>query len=353
MEFKIAVGQINKHVGITEIAEACGVSRMTVSRALRHDPAVIEETRNRVLQFAKKMGYHPKARVGRPKLTIHEQPPVVDVVMSTGGATADMFYAELLISIEQELSVHGYDCMIRTTSCGYSEFLWLYQALDRSRPAGTLIVGYMPVEQLSAILALKPDAILVDHSGDPRLTCAYCSVSFDYVGVARQAVRHLLACDRQRILLIKSAQDHFFSRDIEQGYRESLATAGIDVDPRLICCADSQPHLAAETVGKLLDRGVEFDAVFTNDEMALGVLRRLHERRVACPKDVAVIGCDGLRVGEFTVPALTTIKLDYRNLGRAAVKKILERREGEPAISRIQFQPDLVVRESTPPLKSR
>ncbi len=338
----------SRGIGIAEIAKACGVSRMTVSRALRHDAAVTEDTRAQIVKAAHKMGYHPKAGMGRPKLVTKERPPFVDVVLATSKVPADMFYSDLLIAIEQELSAHGYDCVIRTTSCEYSEFLWLYQAIERSQPAGTLIVGYMPVTQLSAFLALKPDSILVDYSGDPKLARAYKSVCYDYVDAARQGVRYLLRCGRKRILLIKASIEHCFSRDIEQGYRDIFSEAGIEVDPKLICCADSTPGTAGDFVDTLYAQGVQFDGVFTNDEMALGVLRKLHERGIGCPSDVAVVGCDGLPLGEYTVPSLTTVQLDYRHLGRTAVKLILDDNAKDPAIRRIQFQPTLVVRESTP-----
>ncbi|MBN2311902.1 MAG: LacI family DNA-binding transcriptional regulator [Candidatus Hydrogenedentes bacterium] len=334
-----------KNVRIADIAAECALSPITVSRALRQDAAVSESTRTRVIAAAERMGYHPRAKMGRP-----EQPkaanPTVDIVLDRDMAPTSMFTTELLVSIEQELSARGYDCIVRTTASEYAHFLPLYQELEHSKSSGTMILGYLPVEQLQAVLELLPNAILVDNTGDPRLECAYHSVGFDNVEAARLAVGHLIQTGRRRIALITGDPEHYFSRGIEQGYREALARAGIPVDAALIEHAHFTPRAAADAVRSLAERGIAFDAVFTSDENAVGVLRALHERGLPCPGRVAVAGCDGLPIGEHTIPTLTSVELDYRALGRAAVERLLAVGEGQPPC-RMLLLPRLRVREST------
>lgn len=89
------------------------------------------------------------------------------------------------------------------------------------------------------------------------------------------------------------------------------------------------------------------DAVFTNDEMATGVLRALYERGRRVPADVAVVGCDGLSLGRQTIPQLTTVRLDYEQMGQAAVERLFSSRDKNAPVFRVRFVPELVVRESS------
>ncbi|MCP4639258.1 MAG: substrate-binding domain-containing protein, partial [bacterium] len=136
-----------------------------------------------------------------------------------------------------------------------------------------------------------------------------------------------------------------------QGYREALELAGLEVDAALVCHCDFTVGGAAEATRAFVDRDVAFDAVFASDESAIGVLRVLHERGLRCPEEVAVAGCDGLPIGEFTIPKLTTVKLNYGELGRVAVARVVELHEGESIPSRIRLVPELLIRESTPPIE--
>jgi LacI family transcriptional regulator len=319
---------------------------MTVSRALRQDPSVADETRERIVAAAERLGYRPRANLGRPRQLKSKANPTVDIVLSVD-VLASMFKTELLVSIEQELSRQGYDCVVRTVGDQYDQFLSLYEQLRHSKSQGTLLIGYVPIEQLMSILEFKPDAILVDHTGDPRLPPSHQSVAFDNVEGARIAVRHLLGIGRRRIALVTGDPDHFWSREVERGYREVLEGAGMKVDPCLIRCAGFHAGGARDAVLHLIDEGCGFDAVFTSDEMALGVFRALHERRVVCPGDVAVVGFDGLPIGVQLIPTLTTVKMDYRQLGEIAVRRVLAMGVERAVPCRIRLLPQLEVREST------
>ncbi|MFH1905163.1 MAG: substrate-binding domain-containing protein [bacterium] len=340
--------QKNNSKSIASIAEECGVSIMTVSRALRENSAVKKSTRDRIIQTAEKIGYHRSVKSGRPRDIKQAVRPTVDVVLGTFGRIQPLFYSRLLLtSIEEELVKHGHDCLIRTYNGEYTRFLSLRERLRQSLAIGTLIVGYFPLEQLKAILEIVPQAILVDNTGDPGLDCPYESVGFDNVEAARLAIRHLLSTGHKRIVLIKGFSNHYFSREIEQGYRETLKQHGIEIDENLILETDFATQVAYERISSIIDKGIKFDAVFTNDEMACGVIRALHERKINIPSDIAVAGCDGLPVGMHIMPRLTTVILDYHKLGRTAVEHLLDNRGKMSSPCRIKLVPVLEVREST------
>lgn len=329
------------------IAKACGVSSMTVSRAMRTEGIVASETQQRIRTAALKAGYQINGRIGRPRrqALIALQPAEIVIGTSIGGG--NLYHARLVVAIERELSRHGRDCLIRTCDSDYDQFLLMCNALRRTKPEDLLIIGYFPADRLQSLLDLSPHPLLVDQNGNAGLTGSYETIGFDNVEAARLAVRHLLDIGRRRIFLLKGPGDHYFSRDIEQGYRQVLQVRGRPVDETLIQSTDFTAEGARRAVADALAAGLPFDALFTNDEMAVGALRALHEAGIAIPKQVAVAGCDGLPVGMHTIPSLTTVAMDYHRLGQMTVEHLFACDRDRIPACRIQLVPKLIVREST------
>lgn len=335
-----------KKIGFEEIARECGVSTMTVSRALRPRSSVSAATRKKIIKMAEELGYQINARQGRPRKEEIASRPVVDVIISTAISLSGMFYSKLVVEIEQSLNAQGHDCAIRCCDAEYAEFVSLCNSLRLSRAKQFIIVGYFPAEQLEALLSAVPRAVLVDHTGDPRIEESCETVTIDYAEAARKAIRHLLKIKRQRIVFLRGPRDHYFTRDTERGYREVLSVHNIDVDASLLLDVNFSAHSANEAITNAIERGLKFDAVFTNDEMALGVLRALFNAGKKVPEDVAVVGCDNLPMGEQTIPSLTTISVDIKKMADLAVAKVLAEK-GNSSLQGVQLIPVLVIREST------
>lgn len=328
---------------IAVIAEKCGVSIMTVSRALRNHTPVREATRNRIIRMAEKLGYHHAIKAGRPARGMKGAArPAVELVLGVSGRNIAMFYSELISSVERELSRNGYDCIVRTYDGEYSDFLALRDTLRKSSAQGLIITGSFVPEQLKALTDIAPNSILLDNTGDIPAS----SLSFDNIEAARMAVTHLLETGRKRIILLKGLPEHYFSKEIEQGYRDVLNAYGIGIRKEYILHADFTSNGAFDVLCSALEKGLKFDAVFTNDEMACGVYRALNRYALKIPADVAVCGCDGLPMGEQIIPSLSTVLLDYRDLGRMAVENILNAHASRHPC-RIKLLPELRIRESS------
>ena len=190
-----------------------------------------------------------------------------------------------------------------------------------------------------------PGAVLLDDPGRNVAECVYSIFSFDNAQAAILAVHHLAGRKRKRSLLVTGPEDHFFAREVESGWRSGLEAEGLQVDPALILHTDFTSKDAAEKVGKALNEHLQFDAVFTNDEMAGGVYRALLSRGFRIPEDVAVCGCDGLPVGEQLYPSLSTIILDYKSLAAKAIESIMT--PDRAVAMHLRLLPSLRVRESS------
>ncbi|MCF6175748.1 MAG: LacI family transcriptional regulator [Victivallaceae bacterium] len=338
---------MKKSASIKTIAEVCKVSPMTVSRALRNNSSVRESTRLRIVETAEQLGYIGSPRMGRPALINNKRSSQVEVIIGVAGEDITTFHGKLLAVIEQRLALEGCDCIVRICSRSYEQFLVLQENVRNSTASATLLIGDIPVEYLRALLDVLPDAILIDSPECVGLEMPYESFSFDNVQAAKIGVSHLLDSGREDILLLTGFDEHFFSQDVIQGYREILAIRGITVNDKLIRYADFTPTGAYQVMQQLLAEKIKFDAVFTSDEMASGIYRALSEHGLNIPDDIAICGCDGLPLGTHLLPQLTTVMLDYEALGNRAIAYLLHERSKDHARSRVRLLPHLELRESS------
>ncbi|MDD5707092.1 MAG: LacI family DNA-binding transcriptional regulator, partial [Kiritimatiellae bacterium] len=155
----------DRRATVAQLARRCGVSAITVSRALREGGGVSDDTRSRILKAAEQAGYRPSVKMGRPRRQAQTERPCIEVIM--GVKFHSVYYSVLLTAIERELTLRKHDCVIRSASGDYAEFVQLCEVLRASPHTPTLVVGYLPVEQLRTLLEVRPRALLVDHTGDP------------------------------------------------------------------------------------------------------------------------------------------------------------------------------------------
>lgn len=329
---------------LRHVADACGVTIMTVNRALRPGSSVATETRARILEVVERLGYHPRPNLGRPRLCA---PTRRSIELILGDHRNSSFSQALLATISQELAERGRDCVLRSTVGDFNAFLTLCETMRTDRELPTLILGYLPPHQLAMVLEIRPKAILVDHTGDPEVEIPCHSIGFDNIEAARLVTDHLLTLDRRRILLLTGPAGHYFTRDAVLGYQQALAGRHIPFDKALVVGASFGMQQAADAIDEALIGGLGFDAVVGNDDMALAAIARLvhHGRRV--PQDIPVAGIDGMPIGAFLQPALTTARLDHTELGRLAAVCVCNEAELPTAPLRRRLLPQLLIRNST------
>lgn len=335
------------NVSLKDVAAACGISVMTASRAFRETAVIRPETRAMVLRAAERLGYSHVRRTGRPPAGNSDQPRQIQLILGNAAHRMYYFHMRLLTALEQQFAQAGFECVIRTCGDEYPIFVRLLDRVRNDRSAETVILGSFVPEQLAELVNALPGAVLIDNAVPPPLQRGVSMFSFDNRGAAIAAVDHLLSVGRRRILLICGPPEHFFSRELLSGYRESLSGGGVPFDSRYVIHTDFSAAAAAAAVREARGGGLDFDAVFTNDEMAAGVYRALHELRLRIPDDVSVCGCDDLPIGAQLYPGLTTIALDYAELAAWVVRYL-----GTPRTSagpEVRLPGELRVRQSTVP----
>ena len=330
-----------------DIAHLAGVSQSTVSRALRADPMVSACTRERVLEVARQLNYHVdknasnlrRRHSGTLALLFFEDPTADDSAINP-------FFHSMLGSIIRACSRHGYDLLV-----SFQDLLrdWHADYEDTHKADGIILLGYgdyvvhhsrlQPLLERGAHL-VRWGPVIADQPG--------LSIGCDNAFGGRLAAEHLLAIGRRKIAFlgeIVPSSPEMAAR--YRGYRAALDDAGIAPDPRLQVSAISTEASGYEAMQALLERRVPFDAVFgASDLIAIGAMTALAAAGRRIPDDVAVVGFDGIPMGAFTRPALTTVAQDTKRAGELLVQTLVHLIDGQAAEC-VTLPPRLVVRGSS------
>lgn len=323
---------------IRDVAQLAGVSHQTVSRVLNDHPNVRERTRLKVLTAVREMGYRPN-HLARALATGRSGTVGVVTLNSALYGPTSMLYA-----VEEAAREAGFGISI--TSLRSIDRSSVFRAIERLRNQGVEgLIVIAPVSRSAEPLdQIRPETPLV--SVDSYLSPSVPAVGVDQSVGARLATEHLLAQGHRTVWHISGPRDWLDSRGRIEGWKATLESAGCEVPPPISGDWSAQSGYDA---GQLLARMPEVTAVFAaNDHMALGLLHALREHRRRVPEDVSVVGYDDVPEAAYYLPPLTTIRQDFDQVGRAALRLLLDQLEsGSSAPSQLLIEPVLVVRSST------
>jgi DNA-binding LacI/PurR family transcriptional regulator len=171
-------------------------------------------------------------------------------------------------------------------------------------------------------------------------------VSVDHVAGGRRATEHLLELGHPTVWHLAGPTDWVEAQQRLDGWRRTLEAAGAPIPEPLY--GDWSPGSGYELARRLVASD-DVTAVFVaNDQMALGVLRRLHEAGRRVPSDISVVGFDDIPEAAYFTPPLTTVRQDLDEMGRRSLRLLLQEIEtGVRSTTRVSLGPELVVRATT------
>lgn len=322
-------------VTVRDIAKSTGFSTGTISRALKNEPGLTEETRQVVLAAARSLGYDfsklRTRRLRRITFLLHSQHNTV---------SSSQFYLPVLHGAEEACRKLGIVLSFMAVGPGDG----LVDHIRMHVPDGIICAGFFEHEILSTLRAMgKPLALI-----DMRLR-SYSSVNPENMMGGYLAVRHLISIGRTRIGLICGPLSHYSIRERARGFRRALFEANILADPRLEECLPDGVGLeegAWEAMQALLDLPVRPDSVFCyNDSAALVAMRCCLAAGLKVPHDISIVGFDDTAAAMLGHRPLTTLRIDKKALGTLGVELLL-RSQAEPCIETVS-PVQLVVRAST------
>lgn len=327
-----------------DVAEMARVSRTTVSFVLNETAGIKipAETRQRVLDAAATLGYHPNS-VARQLARGASRTLGLVLRQSPEQVANDGLLAETLRGLSSAARAADHRVLVETLVPGEG-----YASLVRSgRTDGLIVSG--PRYDDEELVALARDGFPVVIQGSlPGLDVP--SVDVDNEAGARLAVEHLLALGHRRIACITNASLAYTAASERlAGYRGALAAAGVAEDPGLIAEGAFDAPSGHRAMNEILARTTPEAVFVASDVVAIGAIAGLREAGLTVPGDVSVVGFDAIPLAAYLDPPLTTISLPAHLLGRTSGRAVLDRISGRPVAGRTLLPTELIVRASTAP----
>ena len=321
---------------VRSLSRLAGVAASTVSRALKNDPRVAPETRERIARLAREAGYTPNALAR----TLSGGPSgLVGLVL---GPMQNPFYAELLAEAVAQSAARGQRLLILHAGPGPIEDATA-EALLQYRVDGCLIASAELSSRAAAVCAARGVPIVMVN----RVARLHASaVTCDNRAGGRQIAEFLLAGGHRRFGIVLGTPGASTSDDRDAGYAEALAAQGASVALRIPGLSTYEGgHAAAARIAALPDRP---DAIFAvNDIMAMGLIDGLREYGLRVPDDISVVGFDNVSAAARPCYALTTLAQPSAIMLRRGLE-LLSDRIADPSLpdETVVLRGQMVVRNS-------
>jgi DNA-binding LacI/PurR family transcriptional regulator len=324
-----------KRATILDVAAAAGVSRQTVTRAMNDMPGIRHATRERVQELARELGYTP-SRFAKGLV----QGAHTSIGLAIPGLTNPYFPA-FASSVVEMATQRAWNVVMDDFGHGSGSAL---DAVARLAPQVDAVIGYLgpDAEEAQEMLGSRPVVVLDEPAGRTA-----GGISFDYPYAARLALDRLLAVGSGHIAYLDAGTEGSLTA---RGAAVAGVASELGIDLTIFRSADSA-RASREAVESLLSEHAGLDGLLAfNDLMAAGALKALAGSGRSVPDDCAVIGMDGIPLGELVTPELTTLSLNLRDVGRTAVDLLdgllsgaVEARSAE---ADLRLRHELIIRQS-------
>jgi len=329
---------------ITDIARLSGVSKKTVSRVINEAPYVNKKTRARVEAVIAEHSYKPDPQARglafrRSFLVgmIHDNPN-------------SQYVENVHLGILDALASRGYELVIRPCDRRSPTFLDDMRGfVERLRLFGVVLIPSVSEDERLAKLLESTDCPYVRISCAAVDTPGHLVLTHDWHGAAA-AARKLAQLGHRRIAYISGPPLFRSSHERGAGFIAGLTEYGLELMPELTILGAYTYESGLARGRELLGRPDRPTAIFAgNDEMASGVYGAAHELGMRIPDDVSIIGFDDAPIATRMWPAMTSVRLPVREMGRAAAEKLFATPKEAAKASAAEFTPTLIERKSTAP----
>lgn len=303
---------------INDVARLANVSKKTVSRVINRSPLLNEETRGRVEQVIRELGYVPNPQARALALRrnflvglIHDNPNAQMVLNMQQGIL------EALGGTDFEMVVRPVD----RTSPRMFDDVRLF--LERQRLFGVVILPPISENDALARLCDEVGCRYVRIGSAPLDDADHMVASNDRV-VVREATEHLIQHGHRLIGLIEGPDGFRSARERRQGFEDAVGAAGLPLPRSLIVRGNYTFETGVSAANRLFDLSPRPTAIFaSNDEMAAGVVYAARERGIVVPDALSVIGFDDTPIAAHIWPPLTTVRWPIVSMARAAARKLV------------------------------
>jgi LacI family transcriptional regulator, galactose operon repressor len=337
---------MTKKASIADVAKLAGVSRTTVSYVLNNVTTIhiSEKTRQRVLNAARELRYHPNASA---RSLARQRTLTLGLVINKSPAqlSADAFLPSVLYGIASVTAAAGFKLLVEAVEDVSRPDAYISLFHEAHVDGIILACSYAGNRQLAPLRDVNFPIVVWGQIPGSDLPF----VDVDNVRAAQVAVEHLIALGHRRIACITNAPPQFTeSIDRLRGYRNALEAAGIPFAEALTRYGNYDERSGFDAMCSLLGLSERPSAVFAaSDVIALGALRAARSAGLQVPLDLAVVGFDDIQLAEFVLPPLTTVRVPAHAIGATAARMVLDNIQTSISPVATLLGTELVIRESS------
>lgn len=338
----IKIMSMTRLARMQDVARLAKVSAITVSRVLRSPEKVSDDTRERVLEAVRKIGYVPNAIAGSLS---SKRSNIIAAIVPT---ITNPVFADTIHAMGGVLREHGYHLLLGQSGASPAEERSLIETFLARRPDGLFIHGGLHSPEVRALL-LKAGIPIVE-TGNLRKQPLDMVVSYSNYAAAEAMTTHLIERGRKRIAFVSAPRrDNDRAQARARGFSAALKRHGIAENRRLVLETTLGLRQGAEALLELVKREPQLDAAFfAGDVLAAGAIFESHRRGWKVPERFAIAGFDDQEIASHITPALTTVAVPRAEIGRRAAAMLLARLNHEPLETKvIDIGFEIKIRHST------
>ena len=321
-------------VTLKDIAEQCGYTANTVSRALRNDKKLPEKTRLTIQRLAREMGYVPNSSA---RALRYGSSHTIAVIIND---INNPYYSNMLSQIDQLVKGKNYHIMILCTQLDEQLASEMIQLAVSQQVDGILFFPFNNAQHILELHASGIPFVMIDR-WIPHVQADIARI--DDFAAGYMMVRHLLELGHRRFLYMAGPFVNSSQVDRQNGITEAMQAAGLDAQTHLrILPWDSMPdEPSPDDVINLL-RPFDYTAILAfNDVRAYHAMNALHTAGLRVPEDISIIGIDHIRWRNTYLPPLTSIAVDGQSVASEAIELLFDRID----------QPDIAFRHHVLPVR--
>ncbi len=315
-------------IRLADVAKAAGVSPATVSRVLNNRGNIAEETKSKVISVALEMGYQHKPASHAEDLAVKRIGVLNSRIPDLFG---NVFYGSVLDSLNEVVAPHGYQLVSHSLPGDFSKDWQLVRQLIQSKYSGLAFVGQWNKDRETIIAARNGGIPLILIDNDLWSEGVDCVAADNESGISL-LVDQLVELGHHRIAYVSGPLSHSSLEQRYSAFQQSLVKHDLDRNPDLFSVIEAYNYAGgSEGVCRILDTvdRLPTAVVAANDELAIGVMRALHDRGYRVPDDISVTGFDNVEISRHYVPSLTTISVARDEMGSIAGRRLLQLIDGD------------------------
>ena len=306
-----------------DVARLAGVSPAVVSYVTNGSHPVGARTRARVLSAIDELGYRPNA-IARSLAT--SQSHTLGLLLPD---SSNPYFAELSSAIENAAFCAGYTVLLGNGDDERERELSYVRSFLDYRVDGVIVC---PTGDFShgfdELLEATIPVVVLDRLSDRD---QFPSVVIDNAGGARIATEHLINHDRHVFACIGGDRNTRPAQERAQGWADAVRQSGHEVRSDLLAFVDFTVEAGWGAANDLFEREPEIDALFVSSDLqAVGALRALADSGRQVGRDISVVGFDGIRLGEYISPRLTTVAQPFDAIAEAIIEQLLQLIDSPP-----------------------